>query len=187
MSRTAFVGFGEVNTPVDLIIGKCRAAEQALKDEGLDLISVYPIADDYEEKGIQKALEALAGQDFDCLVLCVAGWIPTHAVVKVAEHYRHLPMVLWGLCGWREGDRLVTTADQAGTSALRKTFRDLGYTFRYVYDIVGQKSRADRVARFAKFRVYKTAANTNKNRISKLLLKKSSSIQSRQKSSCKRN
>ena len=150
MGKTAFVGFGEVNTPVDIIVRKCEAAEAALLGEGLDLISVYPVADDYEEKDIAKAHAALEGKEFDSLVLCIAGWIPTHAVVKVAEKYRHLPMVLWGLCGWREGDRIVTTADQAGTSALRKTFADLGYTFKYVYDIIGKPSCADKVARFAR-------------------------------------
>ena len=60
-----------------------------------------------EEKDIKKAVDALKGQEFDSLILCIAGWIPTHAVLKVTEHYRHLPMVLWGLCGWYEGDRLL--------------------------------------------------------------------------------
>lgn len=55
-------------------------------------------------------------------------------------------MVLWGLCGWLEGDRLVTTADQAGTTAIRKTFYDLGYTFKYIYDIIGQPSNTKKVA-----------------------------------------
>ena len=131
MSKIAFIGFGEVNTPVDVVVRKCAAAEAALKDEGLDLVSVFPVADDYEEKQIGDAVAKLAGQDFDALVVCIAGWIPTHAVVKVTEHWRHLPMVLWGLCGWYEGDRIVTTADQAGTSGLRATFEGLGYTFRY--------------------------------------------------------
>ena len=57
-------------------------------------------------------------------------------------------MVLWGLCGWVEGDRLVTTADQAGTTAIRKTFADLGYSYKYVYDIVGLPSRVDKVKTF---------------------------------------
>lgn len=150
MIKAAFVGFGEVNTPKELIVNKCQAAENALKAEGLDLISVYPVTDDYEEKDIKKALDALRGKEFDCLVVCIAGWIPTHAVVKITEQYRHKPMVLWGLCGWTEGDRLVTTADQAGTTALRKTFYDLGYTFKYVYDIIGLPSKSKTVYNFAK-------------------------------------
>ena len=149
MVKAAFVGFGEVNTPVDIIIRKCQAAEESLKKEGMDLISVYPISDDYEEKDIKKAVAALENQSFDVLVLCIAGWIPTHAVVKVAEHFRHKPMVLWGLCGWVEGDRLVTTADQAGTSALRKTFYDLGYDYTYIYDIVGLPSKSRKVYEYA--------------------------------------
>lgn len=150
MSKIAFVGFGEVNTPIDIIINKCKAAEESLIKEGLDLVSIYPVTDDYEEKDIAKVYKELDGKNFDCLVLCVAGWIPTHAVVKVTEKYRHIPMVLWGLCGWREGDRIVTTADQAGTSALRKTFKDLGYTFKYVYDIIGLPSNSKKVASYAK-------------------------------------
>ena len=149
MNKVAFIGFGEVNTPADIIIKKCAAAEQSLINEGLDLISVYPVTDDYEENDIKKALGALQGTDFDLLVLCIAGWIPTHAVIKITEQYRHKPMVLWGLCGWMEDGRLVTTADQAGTSALRKTMADLGYRFRYVYDIIGKKSNSAAVADYA--------------------------------------
>ena len=150
MAKTAFLGFGEINTPVEVIIRKCKAAAKALKKEGLDLIEVYPIADDYEETQIAAALDKLKGKDFDSLVLCVAGWIPSHAVVKITEQYRHLPMVLWGLCGWMEGDRIVTTADQAGTSALRGTLEGLGYKFKYVYDVMGLKTKSDKVASFCR-------------------------------------
>ncbi len=151
MTKTAFVGFGEVNTPKDVIIRKCKAAQDRLTEQGLDLISVFPVTDDYEEKDIKSALDALRGKDFDSIVVCIAGWIPTHAVVKVCEQFKDKPMVLWGLCGWIEDDgRLVTTADQAGTSALRKTFSDLGYTFKYVYDIIGKESGAAKVADYAK-------------------------------------
>ncbi len=149
MIKAAFVGFGEVNTPIDIIINKCKTAEEGLKKEGLELISVYPVTDDYEEKDIKKAVSALENKDFDVLICCIAGWIPTHAVVKVTEHFRNKPMVLWGLCGWMEGDRLVTTADQAGTTALRKTFQDLGYTFKYVYDIIGLPSKTKAVYNWA--------------------------------------
>ena len=149
MAKVAFVGFGEVNTPKDLIIRKCAAAEKALQDEGLDVISVFPVTDDCEEKDVKSAISVLKGEEFDVLVLCVAGWIPTHAVVKVTEPFRHKPMVLWGLCGWTEGDRLVTTADQAGTTALRKTFFDLGYRFTYIYDIISKKTNSKKVADYA--------------------------------------
>lgn len=149
MIKVAFVGFGEVNTPIDIIINKCKNAESALKKEGLDLVSIYPVTDDYEEKDIKRAIAALENEKFDVLVCCIAGWIPTHAVIKVTEHFRNKPMVLWGLCGWMEGDRLVTTADQAGTTALRKTFYDLGYNFKYVYDVIGLPTNSKKVYNFA--------------------------------------
>ena len=120
--KIAFAGFGEVNTPIEIIERKCSKALEDLKKSGAEVYSFYPITDDYEEKDVNKALDYFTGKDFDCLVVCIAGWIPTHAVVKVTEKFRHIPMVLWGLCGWMEDGRIVTTADQAGTTALRKTF-----------------------------------------------------------------
>ena len=151
MSKIAFVGFGEVNTPIEIIVKKCKDAVASLEVYGDEIISSYPVRDDYEEKDVNRAISELEGKSFDALVLCVAGWIPTHAVIKVAERFRNKPMVLWGLCGWIESDgRLVTTADQAGTSALRKTMYDLGYTFKYVYDIIGLETRSKEVIDYCK-------------------------------------
>lgn len=148
--KIAFAGFGEVNTPIEVIERKCKAALESLKVDGAEIFPFYPIRDDYEEKYVNDAIEYFTDKDFDAMVLCVAGWIPTHAVIKVADKFRHKPMVLWGLCGWFEDGHLVTTADQAGTSACRKTLEDLGYKFKYVYDIVGLKSKADEILSYCK-------------------------------------
>lgn len=148
--KIAFAGFGEVNTPIDIIVNKCTVACESLKKDGALVLPCYPIRDDYEEKDVNKAIEYFKGKDFDALILCIAGWIPTHAVIKITEQFRNVPMVIWGLCGWMEGDRLVTTADQAGTSALKKTMKDLGYTFKFVYDIMGRPSRVEEVLAYCK-------------------------------------
>ena len=148
--KIAFAGFGEVNTPVEIIERKCKAALDSIMVSGATVYPCFPITDDYEEKDVNKAISYFKDKDFDALVLCVAGWIPTHAVIKVAEQFRHKPMVLWGLCGWMEEGRIVTTADQAGTTALRKTMKDLGYKFKYVYDIIGVPSKVDQVLSFCK-------------------------------------
>ncbi|MBE5743502.1 MAG: hypothetical protein E7358_02160 [Clostridiales bacterium] len=148
--KIAFAGFGEVNTPIEVIERKCKSACESLMVEGAEVYPFYPIRDDYEETYVNNAVEYFSKVDFDVMVLCVAGWIPTHAILKVADKFRHKPMVLWGLCGWYEDGRLVTTADQAGTSACRKTLKDLGYTFKYVYDIVKMPSKVDEVLSFCK-------------------------------------
>ncbi|MCQ2387879.1 MAG: hypothetical protein MJ066_05505, partial [Clostridia bacterium] len=131
--KIAFAGFGEVNTPIEVIERKCKTACASLKGKGVTVYPFFPIRDDYEEKYVNNAVKYFTDKDFDVMVLCVAGWIPTHAILKVADKFRNKPMVLWGLCGWYEEGRLVTTADQAGTSACRKTLQDLGYNFKYVY------------------------------------------------------
>ena len=136
--RAGFVGFGEVNTPREVIERKCAAAEERLAGLGFELVRTDPVSDDPEARQADRAVRELkAGGDFDLLVVCVAGWIPSWAVLRVTDELRHKPILLWGLTGWMEGGRLVTTADQAGTTALRKVFEDMGYRFRYVYEVFG--------------------------------------------------
>ncbi|MDD5706839.1 MAG: hypothetical protein PHR35_13025, partial [Kiritimatiellae bacterium] len=83
------------------------------------------------------------------LVLCVAGWIPSWAVLSVIEPFQHKPMILWGLSGWQEGDRFVTTADQAGTTAVRQPLTNMGYTFKYVVTYRGHQPDVAGVVRYA--------------------------------------
>jgi len=136
--RAGFVGFGEINTPREIIERKVAAAQSALEDAGLELVTTPPVSDDPAGKNVARAQEDLAGQEFDLLILCLAGWIPSHAVIAIADRFRHTPMILLGLTGWEEGGRFVTTADQAGTTALRKPMQDLGYTFTYIPTFRGE-------------------------------------------------
>lgn len=143
--RIAFVGFGEVNTPREVIIDKCQKAVEELKSFDIEMdVVTYPVTDTPDEKEINGAIKNLKENSsaFDSVVICIAGWIPTHAVVKVTEQIKHKPMVLWGLCGEISRGKLRTTADQAGTTALRHVFSELGYTFKYFYNIIGCPSRA---------------------------------------------
>jgi L-fucose isomerase-like protein len=150
IARAGFVCFGEVNTPPEIIARKCAAARKLLEEQGLELVYTAPVSDDPEGTDVRRAVEDLAPGDFDVLIACVAGWIPSHAVLSVVDPFRHKPLVLWGLAGWTEGRRLVTTADQAGTSALRKPLEDMGFRFKYVYEVVGAESRVGRVVSFAR-------------------------------------
>jgi L-fucose isomerase-like protein len=132
--KAGFVGFGEVNSPRKLIERKCLGAQAALSALGVELIATEPVADDPEGAQEERARRELARVDWDILVVCVAGWIPSHSVIDVISPFKHRPMVLWGLTGETEDGRLVTTADQAGTAALRAPMEALGFQFTYVYD-----------------------------------------------------
>ncbi len=44
--RAAFVGFGEVNSPRELIEEKCALAQEALEAQGLELVTTPPVSDD---------------------------------------------------------------------------------------------------------------------------------------------
>lgn len=146
--KAGFVGFGEVNTPRELIERKCRAAAEALERRGIEVCWTDPVADDPEGIAEARARAELSASDFDILVVCCAGWIPSHSVIDVIDPFAHRPMVLWGLTGWYEDGQLVTTADQAATTGLRAPMEALGYRFTYVYDTPDEPyGGADAVAR----------------------------------------
>jgi len=150
VAKAGFVSFGEVNTPKEVIRRKAEEARRLLEGAGIELVRTDPVSDDPAGSDAARAIRDLSREDFDLLILCVAGWIPSHAVIAVLAPFRHKPLLLWGLAGWVEGGRLVTTADQAGTSALRKPMEDMGLRFRYFYEIYDKPVRMDRIVRYAR-------------------------------------
>ncbi len=148
--KAGFVGFGEVNSPRELIERKCGEARARLEAQAVELLATAPVSDDPEDRDVARAQTELAREEFDLLVLCVAGWIPSHAVIAVADRFKHKPMVLWGLDGSNHSDRLVSTAGQAGTTALRKPMQDLGYCFKYVVNRLGCPDPIHRIVAFGR-------------------------------------
>ena len=147
--KVAFVGFGEVNSPQQLIKDKCSSALEEVKTLGFSIVTTDYVTDDPEGKDVKRAIKDISGDDFDMLIVCLAGWIPSHAVISVTSVFRDKPMILWGLAGDIEKGRVVTAAPQAGTTALRKVFDDLGYKFKYVYNVIGKPSPLDKIKNFA--------------------------------------
>ena len=143
-----YICFGEVNTPIARLEQKHDEALYALQEKFENVIDGGLVIDDPAYKTADAAYQKLAGMDLDCLIVCIAGWIPTHAVIRVTDHFRHTPMVLWGLCGWKENGRIITTAEQAGTTALRPAFEALDYTFKYVYNVIEKPWPMDKIESF---------------------------------------
>ena len=147
--RAAMVGFGEINTPREMISRRCEEARRLLEEQGLEIVWTEPVSDDPGGNDVARAKAELVSAEFDFLIICIAGWIPSHAVIDVVDPFKHKPMLLWGLSGWQEDDRFVTTADQAGTTALRKPMKDLGYTVKYVVNRMGCPIPMDQIKSFA--------------------------------------
>ena len=147
-TTVGFVCFGEVNTPIERLNMKHDEALAALRAEVENVVDGGLVIDDPAYETADAAYAKIAGLDLDCLVICVAGWVPTHAVIRVTDHFRHVPMVLWGLCGWKENGRIITTAEQAGTTALRPAFEALDYTFKYVYNIIGKEWPMEKITSY---------------------------------------
>lgn len=158
--KVGFVCFGEVNTPIERLWQKHDEAFAALEQMGYTLLDAGLVIDDPAYETADAAVAKLHGFDMSSLVVCIAGWIPTHAVIRVTDAYRHIPMVLWGLCGWMEKGRLITTAEQAGTTALRPTFEALGYSFKYIYNIIGKPFPMQKIDAFISAAAAKMALRT---------------------------
>ena len=160
--KIGFVCFGEVNTPIERLWMKHDEGLEVIKGLGYDVTDGGLVIDDSEYKTADAAVEKLAGLNMSALVVCVAGWIPTHAVVRVTDNFRHIPMLLWGLCGWKENGRIITTAEQAGTTAIRPAFEALGYTFKYVYNIIEKPYPLKKINSFLTACCAKTALRTSR-------------------------
>lgn len=147
--HAAFVGFGETNTPRKIIEAKCRKASALLASLGIIVHQAGPVADDPNGHQAEAAVTRLQKATFDFLVVCIAGWIPSWPVIRVIEQFKHKPMLLWGLTGNQIGDSFVTTADQAGTTALRKPMQDMGFRFKYLANRLGEPTCKDKIIAFA--------------------------------------
>src|ERR1700676_5463364 len=137
--NVGFVCFGEVNTPYDIIERKYVHAKKLLTDIGVNIRTTLPVTDNPQKDDVIRAVKELKAAPFDVLIVCLAGWIPSHAVVDVIEPFKNTPMILWGLNGWEEDGRTITTADQAGTTALRHPLQEMGYQFKYIVSRLNEK------------------------------------------------
>ncbi len=147
--KAGFVGFGEINSPKKLIDDKCLEALNEVKALGIEVVTTATVTDDVAGNDVRRALEDLRKEDFDFLIICLAGWIPSHAVISITSAFKNKPMLLWGLAGDMTNGHTVTAAAQAGTTALRKVFEDLGYKFKYIYNIINKPTPVGKIKSFA--------------------------------------
>ncbi|NQT59375.1 MAG: hypothetical protein HQ557_10390 [Bacteroidetes bacterium] len=161
--RVGYICFGEVNTPIERLRIKDSEAKKSLSSLDIVLIDAGIVIDDPDYKTANAVIEKLKGETVSSLIVCAAGWVPTHAVIKVTDGFRNLPILLWGLCGWRENGKIITTAGQAGTSALRPAFEALDYRFKFVYSTIGQSEPLDKISAFLK--AAQTAAKLRSARV----------------------
>jgi len=128
--------FGEVNIPEDILNVKSREISDFLRSINVDLIETGIIQDDPERNDEKRAKELLRANEFDLLIIAIAGWIPSHTVISVTETFKDKPILLWGVSGRVVDGRFLTTAAQAGTSALRAVFEDMEYRYKYVFNTI---------------------------------------------------
>lgn len=136
--KVGFVCFGEVNTPYDIIERKYNQTKKLFEGASINIITTAPVTDNPLKDDVKRAVKELRTSPIDVLIVCLAGWIPSYTVIDVIEPFKNLPMILLGLNGWEEDGRKITTADQAGTTALRHPMEQMGYRFKYIVTRLGE-------------------------------------------------
>ena len=58
--KAGFVGFGEINTPKQIIDEKCMKAQKLLESQSIELAATAPVTDDPEGKDAARAKEELS-------------------------------------------------------------------------------------------------------------------------------
>ncbi|MBQ3705605.1 MAG: hypothetical protein II888_04050 [Clostridia bacterium] len=147
-NTVGFVCFGEVNTPFHRLQEKHDRAVQSLKSLDIDLIDAGIVIDDPQYETADMAQDILKRKEMSALIVCVAGWVPTHAVIYTIDPFRAMPVLLWGLCGAVEQGKIVTTAEQAGTTAIRPVLEAMDYRFKFIYNVIGKPEPLDEIQAF---------------------------------------
>lgn len=148
--RAGFAAFGEINTPRYILEKKYSEALREISDLNWDIIDGGLVIDDCDYVYADRAVKKLNHNDIDLLIVCIVGWIPTHAVIRVIDNFKEIPMILWSLAGWYENGKLISTADQAGATALNNTMKQLGYKYRFIYNYIGKSTPISKIKAFAR-------------------------------------
>ena len=144
--RAGFVGFGSKDFPRDPINKRSEEARKGVESKGIELVYTDPVS---TLKEADRAIEDLKKEEFDFLILCIAAWIESPLVVKVAREFSTKPMLLWGLGGFTRNGSLVAPAAQAGTTGLREPLDAMGFKFKYIYDWPDSPMNLGKVESFA--------------------------------------
>ena len=94
--KIGFIGFGEVNTPIELLISNVNDAKERLAHNGIEVTYGELVTDDIDRHGSDEAIERLSCSSLDVLILCVAVWIPIYALIPTEDAFKNVPMILWG-------------------------------------------------------------------------------------------
>ena len=102
--KAAFVGFGEVNTSKEIIERKCTDAKKELEKIDIEVVVNVIVSDDSEENEVERTIKKLSTENFDFLILCIAGWMPSYTIISIASEFSYKPILLWGLSGYYKNE-----------------------------------------------------------------------------------
>ena len=59
--------------------------QEEIESLGINIITTDHVTDDPKGLDVKRAIKDLKKDEFDLLIICIAGWIPSHAVIAITE------------------------------------------------------------------------------------------------------
>lgn len=125
-----------------------REGEEQLMDAGIELVRTDPVWGFTDR--VERAIRELKAREWDFLIANILQWIDYRGVMRVLMEFRDKPLVLYSYGAFYEGDKLVTPAPGAGSTAIRYPLERWGFKFRYLYHAPGERMDVGRIVTFGR-------------------------------------
>ncbi|MCK4965705.1 hypothetical protein KAS50_01665 [bacterium] len=135
-------------------------AEKQLQDAGIELIRTDPVWG-FSDR-VERAVKELKAQEWDFLIVNILQWIDYRGVMKVLLEFKDKPLILYSYGSFYEGDRLVTPAPGAGSTAIRYPLEQWGFKFKYLFNGPGEPMDVESIVKFGRAAQVKRKLNQTK-------------------------
>jgi L-fucose isomerase-like protein len=150
--KAGYVSFNTSYVVDDSIHKKLRemseSAIKQLEDAGIEIVQTDPVWGFGER--VERAVKELKAEDWDFLIVNILQWIDYRGVMKVLLEFRDKPLILYSYGAFYEGDRLVTPAPGAGSTAIRYPLERWGFKFKYLFNAPGAPMDVENILKFGR-------------------------------------
>ncbi|MCP3968038.1 MAG: hypothetical protein GY750_01820 [Lentisphaerae bacterium] len=137
--KAVFLGFGSSTLPDEYIEKRCLETSEAIDAAGVELITLPPISEIKNDAQIEVVMKSVEDKDYDCIIACVASWIPRWALMNMFRRFKSTPILLLGLSGEQIDGYYVSSGAQAVTADLNQIMQEAGFRFLYLASRRGRK------------------------------------------------
>lgn len=130
--QAGYVSFGTQYYKPENLKALSARAEKQLAAAGIQLARTDPVTGEGQEP--ERAIAELKSREWDFLIANIVNWIDVRGVTRVLMAFRDLPILLYSMGGFTEGDTLICPAAGAGVTAIRYPLERWGFRFKHLFN-----------------------------------------------------